>query len=453
MAKALTPGAALVAFLKELPSYLQTPDVYPALLEAAPKTGSATSALIINSLMGPGRYYNVDAPTKPPAFPADHRLHLANGTEWYWLSCNLAVEGSDGLDRIGVLVVQTRNRAVPADIQKQAGWSDTQAQIVDTAATVTLATRAASGIVRRSPNTQWPPLGGTVEFSAAGKPFLYRNGSDVMSGSVDVLPLKVRIDDGSNMQIDLTMTSDLPAKSAFFLQGKDGYTPPPTPGLYYSWPQLRVQGTVAAGGKTYKVSGTGWIDHQLMMASIEKPKPSPPPKHDWQPMQGFNGWSWFQFNLDNGDALTAAAFQVGALKVEPTVSYGFYVQRAGKSWNPIYVVGSLSIGQFIAGLEGVSLPARWSYQLADFQLPPAPSGLLVEVGLSAVPWYPDGSFQTGDLAVPSETPVDVALVQSAPLNAQSGGGTALTGSGYCESVGYEAPTSYAARALAYLAEH
>jgi hypothetical protein len=70
-----------------------------------------------------------------------------------------------------------------------------------------------------------------------------------------------------------------------------------------------------------------------------------------------------------------------------------------------------------------------------------------------VPWYPDGSFQTGDLGVPGETPVSVALVQRAPQNAQTGAGLALTGTGYCECVGYEPPGRYAERALLYLEEH
>ena len=45
---------------------------------------------------------------------------------------------------------------------------------------------------------------------------------------------------------------------------------------------------------------------------------------------------------------------------------------------------------------------------------------------------------------------DVALVNAAGINAQNGSGTALTGSGYCESVGYEPLQSYVKRALAYL---
>jgi hypothetical protein len=38
-------------------------------------------------------------------------------------------------------------------------------------------------------------------------------------------------------------------------------------------------------------------------------------------------------------------------------------------------------------------------------------------------------------------------------NAQTGAGLALTGSGYCECVGYEPPERYAERALLYLQEH
>ena len=447
MSSKKSPASALVAYLNEVPDYLRSP-IYPELLAAAANVDSAISVSVINNLMGAGRSVGCEVPTGPIQLPQDHRLHLECGTEWYWISCNLTVDGSNGLDRIGVLVVQTRNRAVSSDVQKAVGWTDAEAQVVDTAATVTVATRADNYIVRRNPNVQWAPLGGKVAFNAT--PFLYQNGPDSMKGSEQVLPLAVHVDDGSNMQINVTMTSDLPADKAFFLQGKDGITPEPTPGIYYSWPQLAVTGSVSVGGKTYKVSGTGWIDHQLMMGDTNKPAPPAPPlpMPGWKPLQGFNGWSWCQFNLDNGDAITGAGFQVGTLKANVPVQYAWYLQRTETGWLPIYVMGMLALDRFIPVLNEVVMPTAWTYQLTDVM-----GGKLVDVGIMAVPWYPDGSFQTGDLGVPGETPVNVALVQRAPQNAQTGAGLALTGTGYCECVGYEPPERYVERALLYLEEH
>ncbi|MGZ5433430.1 MAG: lipocalin-like domain-containing protein, partial [Thermoanaerobaculia bacterium] len=55
------------------------------------------------------------------------------------------------------------------------------------------------------------------------------------------------------------------ADAAFFLQGgfrTPGVTPLPTPGIYYSWPQLSVNGSIRVGDTTYTVTGgSAWMDH------------------------------------------------------------------------------------------------------------------------------------------------------------------------------------------------
>jgi hypothetical protein len=442
----MTPAAALTAYLSSIPKYLQSP-LWPQLLAAAGRVRGATDAAIILKLMGPASSYGLDFPTSVQ-FPRDHELHLSSGTEWYWLSCNLEVEGSNGLDRIAVLSAITRNRAISPAVQQQAGWTDLECQVVDSVTTVTVATRSDSLIVRRRPNAQWPVMGGTATFG--NEPFMLGCGPDSYTGFMNVLPLVVQIDDGSNMTINLEMNSDLAPENAFFLQGVGGLTPAPLPGRYYSWPQLSVKGSVAVGGKTYQVKGTGWLDHQLMMQStaepIAPPPPLPsPPQLGWVQVQHCGSWSWCEFNLDNGDAVTAAGFQVGTIKTELPVSYGFYVKRVPDGWQAIPVSGSMKLDRFIPMLASLSLPTDWSYELMDYL-----GGGLADIGLLATPWYPDGSYLDGNIAVQLETPVNVALIDRSPQNTNSGRGKALTGVGYCECVDYESLEGYAARALGYL---
>jgi predicted secreted hydrolase len=357
MKNKMTPSEALVAYLKEIPEALRSPQIYPQLVEAAGRVKTATDAAVIFKLLGSGGSCGSKIPQKPLRFPYDHQLHLEMGTEWYWLSCNLEVEGSNGLDRIGILVVIARNRTVSLDVQKVAVWSDEEVQVVDSSATITVATRTESFIVRRRPNVQWPAVGGKVKFET--DPFLYQNGPDYLKGSVNVLPLTVHVDDAPNLTIDLKMSSDLPVEKAFFLQGDGtGITPEPKPGLYYSWPQLSVEGKVSVGGKKYAVKGTGWIDHQLLMSDTSKPEtPAVPRAPGWVPTQTFNGWSWCQFNLSNGDALAVAAFQVGMLRDILQVPYGWYLRRASDHWEQIYLVGSLEIDRFIPGLKEILMPS------------------------------------------------------------------------------------------------
>jgi predicted secreted hydrolase len=440
MAQKMTAPEALVSSLKDLPpKFRPEKQIFQAQLAAAKRVSSAQEASVIHTLLGTSMDYGSEVPKGPLRFPRDHALHLKAGTEWYWVSCNLEVQGSKGQDRIGVLATLNRVRAVSNAVQKNAGWSDAEAQVVDSSATITVATRTDGFIVRRRPNVQWALLGGETRFDA--DPFFYQAGPDSMQGTQDVLPLAVRIDDGPDFQIDITLTSEVSPENAFFLQGDKGLTPPPRPGIYYSWPQLGASGTVTARGKKYKVSGTAWIDHQLMM---QTPIPRPTvPQGGWEPVEGFNGWSWCQFNLDNGDAFTVAAFQIGSLQTEPPVSYGFYVRRAGDGWEPIWVTGTVALDRFIPVLEEVLHPTAWMYKV---------TGAGVDIELLPTPWYPDGSFITGNLGVEGETPVSVALVERAPTVVPTGPGGALTGAGYCEMVGYEPPGQYVARALAFLAE-
>lgn len=256
----MTPSEGLIRFINDIPlDYnLYPPELYPPLLEAAAHVESGGQAEVILALLGAGGSYGMATPSDPMKFPEDHRLHLDMGMEWYWLACNLEVDGSDGLDKIGVLLNFTRMRAVSLKVQQEAGWTDEEAQIVDCAGSVTVATRKDSLIVRRSPNTKWGAFGDKIKFGT--DPFLYQVGGDYLKGSKDVLPLKVHIDDGSNMRIDLTVTSELPAEKAFFLQGKNGIMPKETLGTYYSYPQLQIKGTVSVGGVSYRVKeSVGWI--------------------------------------------------------------------------------------------------------------------------------------------------------------------------------------------------
>jgi hypothetical protein len=414
-------------------------------MTAAEKVTDPQDAAVIFSLLGAAGAYGSDTPDGSLVFPQDHQLHLTMGTEWYWLSFNLTVDGTDGLDRIGGFSTVKRVRSVSNDVQAQAGWTDVEAQITSTTATVTLATRENCEIVRRRPNVQWPMLGGRVEFGSNS--FLFRNGSDFLRGSVNVMPLTVHIDDAPNMTVDVTMSSPLPAPSAFFQQEGKLTIAGAMAGFYYSWPQLAVEGSITVGGRTFAVHGSGWVCHQMMMMLGATQAPVvPPPFTPYVPTASFTGWSWCQFNLTNGDSFTAVAVQSGTMRDQLSVPYGWYLRRDGDGWQRIYVTGSLQLDRFVPGLEGVLIPSAWRYAATDLQ----EGGRQVDVGLMAVPWYPDGSFRDFDRSIQGETAVDVALIDYASINAQAGGGEVLTGRGYCESVGYEPLQSYVERALAYL---
>jgi hypothetical protein len=190
------------------------------------------------------------------------------------------------------------------------------------------------------------------------------------------------------------------------------------------------------------------------MMMYERPAPPPPPpltplppspSPGWTPMQQFNGWSWCQFNFTNGDVFTGAAFQIGSLRTEAQFSYGFYLTRTDTGWQKVFLQGRLFLDRFLPGLENVLLPTAWRYEATDYE-----GGGLADLTVVPGPIYPDGSFTTGNLKVEGETPVTVTMLNRAANNSDSGPCVAVLGTGYCESVSYESPEQYQARAFAFL---
>lgn len=437
MAKA-TPSQAVTAFLNALPGDLR-PAFFSNLtaaaqrLDAATPERAATDVAVMLQLLGSAAFYGVDYPKTKPVFPTDHALHPSWGLEWYYLACNLEVEGTGGADRIGVFVDLVRERAVSQDVQTRSGWSDDEAQITFSLASANVATRKDKFTARRRSNAQWPAKApGSVAMSRPGAPFLFRCGPDsLQSAGAAVLPLRVRIDDGWNLQIDLTVTSPLAPEKAFFLQGDQGLVTVPNPGIYYSWPQLSVRGSVTASGTTYQVSGLGWIDHQVMMKSPAKPVGPQP-----SPAQSFDGWSWCGFNLADGSAFTAAGFQIlGKSEPRLPVPVGLHVKRSADGWQaPTHVVGDVTLGGFMPMMQNVEMPTDWIWNVADIEIG------LPQIDLHAVPWYPRCDVESENLVVICETPVDLKWAKDG----------APAGVGVCETFDFESLEAYQKRALAYL---
>jgi hypothetical protein len=438
---------------------------YDALYTAAGKLDSlsdidATQHVnMIMSLLGRANCVGFTAPTTI-SLPNDHHMHPDAGVEWYWIACHLNVTDSTGkAGRVSVLVDMTRNRCVGVNAQAAAGWTDEQATIANTIANVTVDMGGdGKSYYRRTPNWQWPMKGGSVSFSkpGAGNTFSFTCGADTLTGSTNVLPLVVNINDGSNMQVDLTFTNQpsINVDTAFFLQGApiiggnggEGVTTAPTPGIYYSWPQLLVTGTVMVGGNTYTVtSGTGWVDHQLMMTSLTNANGAYAPVPFVNDPTPYNGWVWQFYNLNNNTAFTGAGFIAGEMINNPPMVYGYYLTPDGSGgWTAIFINSKIDLLDpmnypAICGDSDspkVTIPTSRTYTAIESPfLPLDPSAG------TATPWYKDGTFNFPDGSLCSEEPADFIYTS---------GQTGVTGEGYLESVGFQSIADYEAYALSVL---
>ena len=441
MALKMTPAEALAESMARIPpNDRPADDVWTASLAAAQRVVSADDASLIYTLLAGGAACWAKPPPAALQFPRDHVLHLDTGPEWYWLTANLTEVGG-GPERFGLVVCLQRERILSEYVEREGGWRKEDAQLVQSQAVLTIATPDGERVVQQYRNV-WTPLGGEAAFGA--DPFLFQCGPDYFAGSVDVLPLTLHVE-GGPLGLDLAITSDLPAASAFFLQGDKGITAPPRAGFYYSWPQLNLAGTILANGITYAVEGSGWLDHECMSAIIPAGGLGGPPPKRWSPAFGIEGWTFCDFNLDNGDALILAGFQVGVLQTRLPAPYGFYLRREGDAWTPIPLTGEIEMDQFLPLTHDVMLPIAWRCRAKGVR----EAGLPMELIIEAAPFAVDGSFVGANLSVMAETPVAVTV--STPTTAPGGAPRVLTrGVGYCESVGYEPPARYMARALAAL---
>jgi predicted secreted hydrolase len=444
MADKMTPSQALSAQLEAIPAYLRPPaDTYALMTAVAGKVTTAREATVIHQMLGVAGGYDQGPPPKVPLqFPKDHLMHLDAGAEWYWFSCHLDAQGPNGPVQIGILMSMERVRMLSLGVQQAAGFSDTDCQGAWNIVTVVVTDGATSSITRRNLNAGWSALGDTVIFPTVSD-FRCQVGPDYIQGTADVLPLQISVDDGQNITLDISLSTDMPAEKAFFLQGGTGVTPG-IQGVYYSYPQLRAAGLVTVNGVTYEAIGKAWIDHEQMIGQIP-PAPFPPPA---QP--GFSGWHWCQFNFDDGTAYTGAAFQTNTLRTSPLSFWSFLLIRVADEWVLQPTLGVFDLDHFIPTLEQVIQPTSWTYNAYSGPLPSPPLIPPADFTITTTPWRLDGSFQTANLAVSSEVPVDAEL-----LARGVGLDGALTnlktkGRGYCESVSLEPHASYMARATAFL---
>lgn len=442
-------------------SPVEIPD-YDIISEAAKKIDNTKSPVdimfIIQSMLGRAKCVGFDSidDSYKVKFPDDHHLHLNMGAEWYWTAFHADVIDENGnTGRLSALVVMEKNRCVGIDSQREAGWTDEEISLVTNLATVTIDMGPENRkYFRRSRNCQWGLKGGNLSFSKPGEKFYFTCGDDSMTGTENVLPLNVVVNDGSNMKINVQFTNQesFNVEDSFFLQGipnlhiggsgGTGTTPNPTPGIYYSWPQLRISGSVEVGGNKYTIqSGSGWIDHQLMMSSLQNPKGEISPVPFVDDFRPFNGWTWQFFNLENGDAFTGSSFITGEMESKLSFPYGYFISPHDGKWKAHYLTGEscnlypVAFPSIVDSQNSrkVYIPLFRTFNKLKTLFGHALTG-------AAAPWHNEGTFNGGDWAVASEFPADF-IDQS---------GEFANGVGYMESVGFQNVNDYREFAIEFL---
>jgi len=181
---------------------------------------------------------------------------------------------------------------------------------------------------------------------------------------------------------------------------------PESASCYYSFPRLEVSGDVAVRGKTYAVTGTGWMDHEFSSAPLEK---------------NLIGWDWFSLQLSNQSEV-----MLYLLRKE---TGGFSQASSGTFVGPLGKTHHLSREDFTVDVlkhwrssrTEALYPAHWEIHMPSL-------GLALEV----IP-------QMADQEMVTEKSTGVTYWEGSVSVQGSASDTPVTGVGYVELTGYDKP--------------
>jgi predicted secreted hydrolase len=225
------------------------------------------------------------ASAKPGAqlqFPADHGSHPDYRLEWWYLTANLSDREGQQYGAQWTLFRLSGN-VLPDTGQTAGSWSSGQ---------LFMAHMALSWPDGHSSFQRYARGGGSA--SQAGvrrQPFEawlddWILKSQYPENNNEWLPLSVHA-----RQSDMAFKLELSSERHLVLQGDEGFSQKHVNGggsHYYSHPYLDVRGELTVAGRTVRVEGEGWFDHEWSSQFLQRDQ---------------TGWDWFALHLDSGEKL------------------------------------------------------------------------------------------------------------------------------------------------------
>ncbi|MFT5294218.1 MAG: putative secreted hydrolase [Colwellia sp.] len=194
----------------------------------------------------------------PLVFPADHGIHSEQGIEWWYLTANLQSKTGE---TFGVQWTLFRT-LMPSKVESK--WWDNNLYFAHFA------------MQHKQDHVAYERFSRASQAKVTSSPF---NASidDWRLNSInnEFLPLKLT-SAHDNYEIALTLSD-----SPIALHGDKGYSQKTESGhasYYFSYPFLKVKGSLTFAGKTYEVTGNAWYDREWSASLLDKDQ---------------LGWDWF----------------------------------------------------------------------------------------------------------------------------------------------------------------
>jgi len=382
-----------------------------------PREGSG-AGISLGSVMGESPddslFARVTGP-RPFVFPEDHGPHPDYRTEWWYVTGSL--EGEDG-QLLGYQFTLFRSAIAPQPRDTRSAWGTNQIYLGHVAVTDAATgrhihserfARGAGGLAgaQVSPFRVW--LEGW-ELASAAYPSWGSGAPPPMSGAIPpaggapgdshdaIFPLRLRAAD-----VELELDLRLEPGKGMVLQGDRGYSRkgsrPGNASYYYSYPRMPTTGTLRAGERTYRVTGSSWMDREWSTSALEA---------------GHTGWDWFALQLDSGSELMIYQLRWSDGLADP-LSKGILVRPDGST--RLLASGDWTLevlDQWTSPVDGAVYPAGWRIRI--------PSEAL--------------DFQVTPLVEDQEMNVIIRYWEGAVAVAGREGGRPLSGRGYVELTGY-----------------
>ena len=191
-------------------------------------------------------------------FPKDHGIHAEQGIEWWYLTANLH---SDTGETFGVQWTLFRT-LMPSNIESK--WWDNNLYFAHFA------------MQHNQEHVAFERFSRAGQAKVTSSPFNAAiDNWQLSSINENFLPLKLTAAH-ENYQVALTLSD-----SPMTLHGDNGYSQKTQSGhasYYFSYPFLKVNGSLMFAGQTYKVTGNAWYDREWSASLLDKNQ---------------LGWDWF----------------------------------------------------------------------------------------------------------------------------------------------------------------
>ncbi|WP_114326044.1 lipocalin-like domain-containing protein [Candidatus Colwellia aromaticivorans] len=191
-------------------------------------------------------------------FPKDHGIHAEQGIEWWYLTANLQ---SDTGETFGVQWTLFRT-LMPSEIESK--WWDNNLYFAHFA------------MQHKQAHVAFERFSRAGQAKVTSSPFnAVIDDWQLSSINDDFLPLSLTAAH-ENYQIALSLSD-----SPITLHGVNGYSQKNQSGhasYYFSYPFLKVKGSLTFAGSTYKVTGNAWYDREWSASLLDKNQ---------------LGWDWF----------------------------------------------------------------------------------------------------------------------------------------------------------------